>query len=144
MGPANSTLATRVPIVSACMPSGASSALESFDRAHTGARPGVRFVQQSLRRLRRATLVLWLVAGLLAAPAAQADDGVFSSIGSVGEAVFDVIILRPLGAAATAGGFGVFLITAPLLAPSREVPYGWETFVLGPYEYTVERPLGDF
>lgn len=101
-------------------------------------------MKRALRQLRHAALVLVLSVAFLAAPAAQADDGVMSQVGSVGEAAFDVLILRPLGAAATVGGFGAFLLTAPLLAPSWEIPYGWDNFVVGPYEYTVERPLGDF
>ncbi len=82
-----------------------------------------------------------------ATPALAEKDGGDISLGGravgVGEIVFDVLVLRPLGAAATVGGFGAFLITAPLLAPSQEIPYGWNTFVIGPYEYTVDRPLGE-
>ncbi|MBW2270759.1 MAG: hypothetical protein JRH16_19535 [Deltaproteobacteria bacterium] len=90
-----------------------------------------------------------LVVALASATTALADDGggdisVGRQIGHAAEISFDVLILRPLGAAATAGGFGCFLIAAPLLAPTQEVPYAWDTFVIGPYQYTAERPLGDF
>jgi len=88
-----------------------------------------------------------LLLSLSLAQPAVADDEEAVSAGqhwsNAGEIVFDVLVLRPLGAAATAGGFGAFLIVAPMLAPSREISYGWDTFVLGPYEYTVERPLGE-
>jgi len=94
--------------------------------------------------LRRTALVLALAATLASPARADEDASAGSRIANGAEVVFDVLILRPLGAAATAGGFGVFLITAPLLAPSQEIPYGWDTFVVGPYEYTVERPLGEF
>jgi len=95
--------------------------------------------------LRRTLFTLLLAACLLGAPVASAEDAsVGRKIGNGAELVFDALILRPLGVAATTGGFGVFLITAPLLAPSREIAYGWDVFVLGPYTYTIERPFGEF
>jgi hypothetical protein len=93
------------------------------------------------------TLAAGLVFTLaLATPAWALDDADISvgrRVGNAGVVVFDVLVLRPLGAIATIGGFVAFLATAPMLAPSQEIPYGWDTFVMGPYEYTVERPLGE-
>jgi hypothetical protein len=104
---------------------------------------------QEFRRRSRYSLVAALLAIFLATPgmasAADTDEmSVGNRIGSATEKVFDVVILRPLGVVATAGGFGAFLVAAPLLAPTWEIPYGWDTFVMGPYDYTIERPLGDF
>lgn len=81
---------------------------------------------------------------LLSATPSVAHADALETLGRVGDATFDIVVLRPLGAAATVGGFGVFLITAPLLAPSGEVMFGWDTFVMNPYEATILRPLGDF
>ena len=96
--------------------------------------------------LRRTLSTLLLAAVvLLVAPAASAQDvSVGRQIGNGAEIVFDALVLRPLGTAATAGGFGVFLITAPLLAPSQEIAYGWDVFVVGPASYTFRRPFGEF
>ena len=62
----------------------------------------------------------------------------------VGAKTFDVVVLRPIGAAATLGGFGCFLLLTPLAAVSQGVGTVWDIFVLGPAEYTFERPLGEF
>ena len=61
-----------------------------------------------------------------------------------GAKAFDVLILRPIGTAATLGGFGCFLLLTPLAAASQGVGTVWDIFVLGPAEYTFERPLGEF
>ena len=95
-----------------------------------------------------APLVLALTLALTTATASLADDdgddvSVGQGFGSTCEIVFDVLVLRPLGAAATVGGLVAFVATSPMLLPSWEWRYGWDTFVIGPYEYTVERPLGE-
>ena len=65
--------------------------------------------------------------------------------GSVlGAGAFDVILLRPIGVAATVGGFGCFLILGPLAAASLGIGTVWDALVLGPAEYTFQRPLGAF
>jgi hypothetical protein len=66
------------------------------------------------------------------------------SWGEVGARAFDAAWLRPLGAAASLGGFVFFLASAPLVAPSGEIGTSWDIFVLAPVEYTFQRPLGTF
>jgi hypothetical protein len=61
----------------------------------------------------------------------------------VGIKVLDAAVVRPLGAVATVTGLAFFAISAPLVAPSGNIPVAWEVFFLGPYEYTFVRPLGD-
>ena len=62
----------------------------------------------------------------------------------IGAKTFDVLVLRPIGAAAAVGGFGCFLILGPMAAASQGIGTVWDIFVLGPVDYTFERPLGDF
>jgi hypothetical protein len=66
------------------------------------------------------------------------------SRGEVGAKAMDAVVLRPLGAAASVGGFVFFLISAPLAAPSGGVGTSWDIFVLAPADYTFQRPLGTF
>jgi len=61
-----------------------------------------------------------------------------------GEITFDVLVLRPLGAAASCVGFGAFVVSVPFVAPSSGLDTSWEIFVLGPVEYTFQRPVGIF
>jgi hypothetical protein len=62
----------------------------------------------------------------------------------VGATAFDVALLRPLGAIASVTGFAFFLASTPLVAPSGRIGTCWDVFVLGPVDYTFQRPLGDF
>lgn len=92
-------------------------------------------------------LAAWLlvVCLLLPAPAlAQIDPDVDET--NYGAAVFDVVILRPLGLAAAVVGAALFvpaaLITAPGgLDPVREA---WELLVIVPGKNVFTRSLGDF
>jgi hypothetical protein len=84
------------------------------------------------------------------APAAEpdaevepAEEETESAISEFGIKAFDAVIVRPLGAVATVTGLAFFAISAPLVAPSGNIPVAWEVFFLGPYEYTFVRPLGD-
>lgn len=98
--------------------------------------------------------VLALAAALaLAAPSLAQDEvepppaderGIGERFSDAGAIAFDALVLRPLGAGATVGGFGCFLIAAPLMAPSGEHMTAWDVFVVGPADYTFQRPLGDF
>ncbi len=56
----------------------------------------------------------------------------------------DAVLLRPLGAIASIAGLAMFMVSAPLVAPSGELPATWDIFVFGPVDYTFMRPLGDF
>jgi hypothetical protein len=60
---------------------------------------------------------------------------------------FDVFPIRVLSACAAVVGFGAFIATAPLVAPFgrlEAIRNSWDYFVVGPYDYTFVRPLGDF
>lgn len=60
--------------------------------------------------------------------------------------VFDVLIMRPLGCAATLIGVGLFPAAALMAAPGgREaVEQAWESFILVPAQSVYKRPLGEF
>ena len=75
-------------------------------------------------------------------PAVTEDEGI--AWGEIGAGTFDLLVLRPLGAIASAAGFAFFVGSLPLVAPSWEFATTWDAFVLAPVEYTFERPLGDF
>lgn len=62
----------------------------------------------------------------------------------VGSQIFDVLLLRPLGALATLGGAVFFAISVPLVAPSKNIDVTRDIFLFGPYDYTFKRPLGEF
>lgn len=60
---------------------------------------------------------------------------------------FDVFPIRLLSATAVIIGFGAFVASVPLVGPGFQmegIRNSWDYFVMGPYEYTFVRPLGDF
>jgi hypothetical protein len=59
-------------------------------------------------------------------------------------AVGDVLVVRPLGAAATVGGFGLFAVISPFAAIADGADEVFNTLVTKPGEYTFVRDLGDF
>lgn len=59
-------------------------------------------------------------------------------------AVGDVLLVRPLGTAATIGGFGIFAVASPFAAMADATEEVFDTLVKEPADYTFNRDLGDF
>ena len=58
----------------------------------------------------------------------------------------DVFPIRLLSACATVVGFGAFIVSVPLVGPfgrTEAIRNSWEYFVVGPYDYTFVRPIGE-
>jgi len=117
----------------------------------------VRFSRRRRSRFAAAAAAVAAVAVASTAPAIGSQgesvgDGVQAvDWAEVGATAFDVALLRPLGAIASVTGFAFFLASTPLVAPSGRIgTIGdrigtcWDIFVLGPVDYTFQRPLGDF
>ena len=56
----------------------------------------------------------------------------------------DIIFVRPLAAAATVGGFGIFAVASPFAAMADAVPAVYDTLVEKPGKFAFDRDLGDF
>lgn len=80
-----------------------------------------------------------------AATLSQTTDDASSGGAGWGARIFDAAVLRPLGALSLVGGSIFFVVTSPLVLPSRIIDFetSWDVFVVAPWEYTVERPLGE-
>lgn len=61
----------------------------------------------------------------------------------VGLSVFDAVVLRPVGAVATLGGFVLFVASVPFVAPAGRIATSWDIFVYASYDDTFVRPLGE-
>ncbi|NBP02060.1 MAG: multidrug transporter [Proteobacteria bacterium] len=90
-----------------------------------------------------------IVASLVLATFALADSGTASDDGDWTvergfAAVGDLLVVRPLGAAATVGGFGLFAVASPFAAMADGTEDVFNTLVKQPAEYTFVRDLGDF
>ena len=92
--------------------------------------------------MRRHAAILALAVALLAPGAARAESGAAFYAG----AVFDVVILRPLGFAASLVGAALFVPAALVTAPGGldSIEEAWEQFVITPAEHVYTRPLGEW
>ena len=70
---------------------------------------------------------------------------VADAVSQFGAQALDLLVLRPMGLIATAGGVGFFVLSSPLAAVSTATDFqtSWDIFVQAPWEFTTERPLGD-
>lgn len=55
----------------------------------------------------------------------------------------DVLLVRPLGTAATIGGFGLFAVASPFAAMADSTDEVFNTLVKAPADYTFDRELGE-
>jgi len=62
----------------------------------------------------------------------------------VGRTMVDLFIARPFTLAATAIGGAVWTATLPITLPTKTSKDAFDTIVQSPWQYTVDRPLGDF
>jgi len=96
-------------------------------------------------------IIASMVVSLSLAALALADSGTCSpcedsdwSVERGFAAVGDLLVVRPLGAAATVGGFGLFAVASPFAAMADGADEVFDTLVTKPGEYTFVRDLGDF
>jgi len=60
------------------------------------------------------------------------------------EVVTDLVILRPVGIAATAIGTGAFIVSLPVTYANGTTQQTSETLVMKPLRFTFKRPLGSW
>ncbi len=61
---------------------------------------------------------------------------------SAGSMTYDLIVMRPLGAAATILGAGVWVLALPFTAIGKSIPEASQKLVKDPFHFTITRPLG--
>ena len=64
--------------------------------------------------------------------------------GNVPAIVGDLVVCRPMGVFASAGGTMLFLLSLPFTWPNGSIESAAQTLVHQPLYYTFQRPLGDF
>ena len=97
-------------------------------------------------------LLVTLAASVMLAGVALADSGTASytssdsdlTVESVWASIGDLLLVRPIGAATTVAGFGVFAVASPFAAMADATEEVYDTVVTAPGEYTFCRDLGDF
>lgn len=82
------------------------------------------------------------IALILTPLAAAADGGKTDREPAAEHMIADMILLRPLGLAATVIGLGVFLVSLPFTAPAGNHKEAARKLIAEPASYTFNRPLG--
>lgn len=87
-----------------------------------------------------AAAILALSANLAQADEYREDAGTTPSGGAM---AFDLVVVRPLGVAASVVGLGLFVLNLPLSVIMGEPPSKpAERWIVEPVRYTFDRPLG--
>ena len=94
-----------------------------------------------------AAIVLFAAAGVTHAATDQVEQGGSSTVSesapSAGAMAFDLVLVRPLGLAATVLGTGVFLLNLPLTPFEKDAPAApFQRLIVDPAHFTFTRPLG--
>lgn len=90
-----------------------------------------------------AAVILTALTLSLATPASAQEHGpVTGDRGS--DMAVDLVVVRPLGIVATVVGAAGFVLALPFTLPSGSAGETAREWVAQPFEYTFDRPLGDF
>jgi len=98
----------------------------------------------TIQNLKRTIVTISWVALMAGGGAAMAQEDFGSDHVDSGGMLADLFIVRPVALAGTVLGTAVFLVALPFTLPSRNVEDTANAFVARPFEYTFNRPLGDF
>ena len=94
--------------------------------------------------MRRSTVLIVIIALLVAPMTAIAADEVSGSDVGPGAIAGDIILARPLGLAATALGTGLFIVALPFSALGGNTGASAKALVADPIRFTFFRPVGQF
>ena len=89
----------------------------------------------------RALAATVLLMTVLTGPALAADETVTGDKGA--DMAIDLVVVRPLGLAATVVGAVGWVVALPFTLPTGQAGETAHQFVGRPFEYTFNRPLGD-
>ena len=84
-----------------------------------------------------------LIVGLLSS-AAFADQYAEREKPTGGMMMWDALVMRPIGIVGTVVGSAVWLISYPFVALGENTDESTEALVQKPFEWTFQRPLGEF
>jgi len=96
----------------------------------------MKCLRNSIRAL---TLAIFLAVAIL--PVANANERGTES-GDDAAVILDLVVLRPVGFVATAGGIVVFIVSLPISVPTLSVGKAFNALVTTPAHYTFVRELG--
>ena len=103
--------------------------------------------EKTMFRIAKKSLAIAIIAALLIVPFASmglAEEYFEREDPSGGEMMYDVIVVRPIGIAATIVGSVFYVISLPFSLLGQNSAEAGEALVKKPAAYTFKRPLGEF
>ena len=100
-----------------------------------------------MRNITKSWVVFGVIAALICGPlasAAVAAEYFEAKEPSGGAMVYDFLVVRPIGLAATVLGSAFWLVSLPFSASGDNLDAATEELVKKPAAYTFKRPLGEF
>ena len=100
-----------------------------------------------MRNVAKSGIVFGVIAALICIPfatSALADEYLKNKEPSGGAMIYDMVVIRPIGLAATAIGTVFWLVSSPFSASGDNFDTATEKLVKEPAAYTFKRPLGEF
>jgi PhoPQ-activated pathogenicity-related protein len=95
-----------------------------------------------MRKRLKACLITLMFAATPLAATAENNDTVTGD--KAADMVMDLVVVRPLGLAATVIGTVLTVVALPFTIPSGSVESSARELMVSPAEYTFNRPLGEF
>jgi hypothetical protein len=99
-----------------------------------------------MHKMAKQSMVLFVIAGLIFIPfgtSALAQDMMTVHEITAEKMIADMLLVRPIGIAATAFGAAVFIVSLPFSYFGRNIPEAWGKLVVEPAAFTFTRALGD-
>lgn len=98
----------------------------------------------TIHNLRRDVLAISWAALMAGSGPTMAQDSDPYGDADAGAMLADLIFVRPFALVGTVLGGAIFVVTLPFTLPSRSTEVAATALVAEPFEYTFNRPLGDF
>jgi len=68
----------------------------------------------------------------------------FAQSNTEGNIIGDALFVRPLGLVSIVAGTAIFVVSLPFALITKDVPKTAKQLVVDPFNYTFDRPIGDF
>jgi hypothetical protein len=103
-----------------------------------------RYIMSKLIKYPATGLLILTILMLPLGSAALAQEYIESEDASGGAMIYDTVIVRPISALATLASTAVYVLGLPFSALGGNTDEASEKLVKEPFEYTFQRPLGEF
>jgi hypothetical protein len=68
----------------------------------------------------------------------------FAQSNTEGNIIGDALFIRPIGLVSIVAGTAIFVVSLPFAVITKDVPKTAKQLVVDPFNYTFDRPIGDF